>query len=108
MKKFTAVIVLATLVGCATRPESIPPSFVSHEKFTGAQCTELKEKLSEANASLKDFSKKQDDKANLDAVGVFFLGIPFSKLSGDHQADVAKAKGEIEAIETARVKAKCK
>jgi hypothetical protein len=36
------------------------------------------------------------------------LGIPFSKLSGDHEADVAKWKGEVEAIDTAQIRKKCK
>jgi DNA-binding Xre family transcriptional regulator len=31
-----------------------------------------------------------------------------SKLTGDHEADVARLKGEVEAIETAQIKAKCK
>lgn len=31
----------------------------------------------------------------------------FSKLSGDHEGEVARLKGEVEAIETARVKSRC-
>jgi hypothetical protein len=50
----------------------------------------------------------QDSKANLDAATVFFVLIPASKLSGDHAGDVAKFKGEIEAIETALIKTNCK
>jgi len=50
----------------------------------------------------------QNSKATGDAWGVFLLAIPFSQLSGDHAADVAKWKGEVEAIETAQVKKKCK
>jgi len=30
------------------------------------------------------------------------------KLSGDHAGDVAKYKGEVEAIETAQIKSSCK
>ena len=39
---------------------------------------------------------------------VFFVLIPASKLSGDHEGDVAKWKGEVEAINTAQEKLKCK
>jgi hypothetical protein len=63
--------------------------------------------MSDARAELVKFSKMQDDKATGDAFGVFLLGIPFSKLTGDHEADVARAKGQIEAIETAQIKNKC-
>jgi hypothetical protein len=49
-----------------------------------------------------------DNKATGDAVGVFLLGIPFSKLSGDFEGEIAQLKGELEALDTAQVKAKCK
>ena len=39
---------------------------------------------------------------------VFLLGIPFSQLSGDHAGDVSRLKGEVEAVDTAQVKNKCK
>ena len=44
----------------------------------------------------------------MDAASVFFVLIPASSLTGDHKADVAKFKGEIEAINTAQTKLKCK
>jgi len=50
----------------------------------------------------------QDSKANMDAATVFFVLIPASKLTGDSAADVAKFKGEVEAIETAQIKNGCK
>ncbi|MBC7917800.1 MAG: hypothetical protein H7Y28_08320 [Rhodoferax sp.] len=50
----------------------------------------------------------QDTKANLDAATVFLVLIPASKLSGDHAGDVAKYKGEVEAVETAQIKNGCK
>lgn len=106
----TVLICLASaaLFGCANRPESIRASFVSHEKFAGLDCTELTTRMGDTRAELEKFSKMQDSKANGDAVGVFLLGVPFSKLSGDHEADVARLKGQVEAIDTAQVKAKCK
>lgn len=54
------------------------------------------------------FSAMQNSKANADAAGVFLVGIPVSKLTGDHEADVARLKGEVEAISTAQVKKGCK
>lgn len=64
--------------------------------------------MSDARAKLMDYSKQQDNKANIDAATVFFVLIPASKLSGDHAGDVAKYKGEVEAIETAQIKSNCK
>lgn len=104
------VVTLGTLLlaGCATRPESIHASYVSHEKFGYLDCPQLATKMDDTRTELVKFSKMQDDKANGDAVGVFLLGIPFSKLSGDHEGDIARLKGEVEAIETSQIKLKCK
>jgi hypothetical protein len=97
-----------TVTACATRPESISASFVSHEKYVGQTCPELTDSMASARAKLAEYSKLQDTKANLDAGTVFLVLIPASKLSGDHAGDVAKYKGEVEAIETAQIKTGCK
>lgn len=103
-----AMTTLAVLTGCATRPESIPASYISHEKYTSNSCTELSANMADARAQLTKFSDMQNSKANIDAATVFLVLIPASKLSGDSAADVAKYKGEVEAIETAQIKNGCK
>ena len=111
MKVQTTLAVLAFAVvaaGCATRPEGITASYVSWEKYSDLDCTQLATQMSDKRAELDKFSKLQDSKATGDAWGVFLLGIPFSKLSSDHEGDVARLKGEVEAVDTAQVKAKCK
>ena len=106
---FTSAFLACSLIaGCANRPESIRASHVSFEKYIDLDCPALTTRLSDTRAELDKFSKMQDSKANGDAFGVFLLGIPFSKMSGDHEGDVARLKGEVEAIETAQVKNKCK
>lgn len=105
---FGLVLAAVVLSGCATRPEAITAQHVSHEKYTALDCTQLATKLGDARAELHKFSEAQDSKANWDAAGVFLLALPVSQLSGDHEADVAKWKGEVEAIETAQIKNSCK
>jgi len=95
------------LTACANRPASIQPSFVSHERFIALECPAIGDRLVAARSDLWRYSQMQEQKANNDAVGVFLLGVPFSKMSGDHEADVARAKGEIEALETAQIKNRC-
>ncbi len=99
---------LAFLGGCATRPESIHASFVSHEKYIDLDCQSLVTRMVDTRAELDKFSKMQDTKANIDAATVFFVLIPASKLAGDHEGDVARLKGEVEAVGTAQIKNKCK
>ncbi len=90
------------LVGCASRPDRISASFVSHEKFMQNTCSELAVLRSDARTDLQTYSSKQNTKANWDFATVFFVLIPASQISGDHEADVAMFKGTIEAIETAQ------
>ncbi len=106
------LIILSTAVflisGCANRPESIASSYMSHERYIDDTCEVLSTKMSDARNELAKFSEMQNSKATEDAWGVFLLGVPFSKMSGDSEADVAKYKGMVEAIETAQIKNKCK
>jgi len=109
MKKVIALVgIAAVMAGCATRPESISASYVSHEKYSGKDCTSLSLDMMNARNELSKYSAMQNTKANVDAATVFFVLIPASKLSGDHAGDVAKWKGEVEAVETALVKANCR
>lgn len=108
MKKLLVFVAVASVLGCASRPESIPASFVSHEKFIDLDCPTLATKMTESKAELARVSELQDEKATGDAVGVFLVLIPVSKLTGDYAGEVARLKGQIEAIDTAQVKNKCK
>jgi hypothetical protein len=103
-----ALALVCGLAACANRPETIRASYVSHERFMDLDCDELSLKLTESRVELEKMSRVQNEKANADAFGVFLLGIPFSKLSGDVEGEVARLKGQVEAVETAAVKKKCK
>lgn len=100
-------LLLLIVTGCANRPASISASYISHEKYIDNDCTKLATNMSDARAELDKFSKLQTSKANGDAWGVFLVLVPVSKMTGDHEADVAKWKGEVEAIKTAQIKNKC-
>ena len=109
-KNFLLMTLIVTILtgGCANRPESIASSYISHERYIDGSCAVLNTQMSDARANLAKFSEMQNSKATGDAWGVFLLAVPFSKLSGDSEADVAKYKGIVEAIETAQIKNKCK
>lgn len=105
--KLHIIMAACLLAGCANRPETIHASFVSHERYMDQNCMQLLGTLSNTRAELARFSRMQDGKATGDAWGVFLIGVPFSKLSGDHEGDVARLKGQVEALETAQVKQRC-
>lgn len=95
------------LTGCADRPSQISASYVSHEKYMDLSCTELASKMSVARAELTKFSDMQNSKANSDAATVFLILVPVTSMTGDYASDVARWKGEVEAIDTAKQKLKC-
>lgn len=111
MKKSSVILltIAATLLmsGCANRPESIAASYTSHERYMDLDCSQLDSTMANARAELAIYSDKQNSAANLDAGGVFFILIPPSAFMGDSEADVAKWKGRVEAVETAQIKKKC-
>ncbi len=107
-KLILTILISYLLSNCASRPSSISASYVSHEKYMDYSCVQLATKMSDAQGELQKYSELQNSKANVDAASVFFVLIPASSLTGDHKADVAKFKGEIEAISTAQTKLKCK
>ena len=103
----SGLVLSLILVGCASRPDRISASFVSHDKFMQNTCSELAVLRADARTDLQTYTSKQNSKANWDAVSVWFILIPASQLTGDVKADVAKAKGEVEAIETAQAVKGC-
>ena len=103
-----ALVPALMLASCANRPDSIHAEYVSHDRYTGLSCPDLATRLFEKHVQLQNASQQQNNAANADAVGVFLVLVPVSKLTGDHEAEVAHFKGEIEAIETAQVKNKCR
>ena len=106
---FTLAVTAAVgfLGGCADRPSKISASYVSHEKYMDLSCSELTSKMSNARAELAKFSDMQNTKANTDAATVFLVLVPVTSMTGDHAGDVARWKGEVEAIDTAQQKLKC-
>lgn len=105
---FFLPLILGVIAGCAARPESIPASFVSFEKYVGRDCNQLSSDMSNATNELFKYSRLQNNKANADAATILFILVPTSKLTGDHAAAVAKWKGEVEAVETALIRSGCR
>ncbi len=110
MRKLLILTSLLFLIisGCASRPENIKASYISHERYIENDCSQLAIQMTDARAELAKYSEMQNSKATGDAWGVFLILIPVSQLTGDYEADVAKWKGVVEAIETTQIKNKCK
>jgi len=101
------------LAGCATRPKDIAPAYVSTVGYANMSCSQLRQEAEAVSFRATQAIGQQDKQASKDAamVGVslvlfwpaaFFVG-------GDKTgaADVARLKGEMQAIEEVNRRKNC-
>jgi len=104
----TITIACVTLAGCAQSPESIQPAYVSAATYSEWSCPQLAEESGHLQTALSQASQQQDDTRTGDTLGVLFLGLPVSSMSGSNVApEVARLKGTINAVHEAQIKHNC-
>ncbi len=109
MKKLTPMFAsLLVLTACAQSPESIQPQYVSNIQYQDLECDQLGEELSRNSAALSQATQQQREARSDDIVGVIFLGLPVSTLSGGNVASyVARLKGERNALMRTATEKRC-
>ncbi len=109
MKKYTlAMAVIILMAGCATKPENISPAYVSELTYASLTCEQLRQEQDRLVNALSLAADAQRKARSGDTVGVIFLGLPVSSLSGSNVAtEIARLKGELEAIRRAARTAGC-
>lgn len=99
---------LALSFGCASKPANIPPTYVSEMSYMNYTCEQLGQEQSRLVAALATESTAQLEARSNDTVGVIFLGLPVSSLSGSNRApQIARLKGELEALQKAAILKNC-
>lgn len=108
--KLILVAAFAGVLGaCAKSPESIAPSYVSEMGYRSWSCPQLAEEGSRVSAALARASTQQEQARTNDTIGVILIGVPTASLSGDNIApEVARLKGEQEAIRRAGITKNCR
>ena len=102
----TAVAI--TMCACAKTPESIAPSYVSPLTYRGYDCDQLGAESIRIVDALTSASEQQRTARINDTIGLIFLGLPVSSLSGGNVASqIAALKGEQKAIRQTVNKMKC-
>lgn len=102
-----ATLAVAFVAGCASRSENIASAYVSPTLYSNLSCGQLREEATMVSSRAIAASGAQDKKAGNDAavmaVGmiVFWPALLFTQGDGAQAAEVARLKGEMEAIETA-------
>jgi hypothetical protein len=108
-----ALMVAASLTSCASRAKDIAAAYVSPTLYEKLSCKELQEEATAVSARAAAAAGVQDKNAGQDAavttVGVvlFWPALFFTKGDGASAAEVARLKGEMQAIEDASRVKKC-
>lgn len=114
MKNVVVGLALAGLLaGCATSPRNIAPSYVSPVLYQGLSCQQLALEAQRVSYAAAAASGAQSDQVSKDAtmVGVslvlFWPAIFFVGGDKGSAAEVARLKGEMQAIEQANIYNDC-
>ena len=109
----TAIAMSIIAVGCASRPENISAAYVSPIAYQGLSCSQIANEVQAVSARAAAATGVQSKKATGDAVAmgvgliVFWPALLFMQGDGASAAEVARLKGEMEALETASRQNNC-
>ncbi|MBM6580305.1 hypothetical protein ILT44_08940 [Microvirga sp. BT689] len=118
MKKttqFTALAMSLSLLaaGCASRSEDVAASYVSPTMYSSYGCRELNAEAQRVSAAAAAASGAQDSQRTKDAVAttaalvVFWPAAFFVSGNNAQTAELARLKGQMQAIEGASIQKKC-
>jgi hypothetical protein len=104
---FLTVTVLV-ISGCATKPESIAPAYISDMAYKDWTCSQLAQEQSRLTSALSAASDAQRRARTNDTWGVILIGLPTASLSGSNVAsEIARLKGELQALQRAAILKNC-
>lgn len=109
-----AVSAIATLAGCASKPSDIAPSYVSSYTYEGMPCNRLAREAEAVSSraavatGAQEKKRSQDGAATAVAVVLFWPAAFMIKGDGAQAAEVARLKGEMQAIQDVSRRKGCK
>lgn len=114
MKKIIASIALASFVGaCATAPSGITAQYVSPLQYQNYSCEQLGMESQRIGVRVAEATGQQQQKANNDAIAtgvgivLFWPALFFLGGGGDKADELARLKGESDAIQQAAIQKNC-
>jgi hypothetical protein len=113
VKKYVLLSLLAiTVTACASRPEDIKASYVSPLQYQDFSCRQIGKEVARVGRKLSEVSGIQDDTASDDSVAmgvglVLFWPALFFIDSDDQKEEVARLKGEFDALEQVAIEKDC-
>ena len=118
MKTITTLTAVATALsltaaGCASRSEDVAASYVSSSMYSSYSCRELNveaQRVSAAAAAaagVQDSARTRDAVATTAALVVFWPAAFFVGGNSAQTAELARLKGQMQAIEEASIQKRC-
>ncbi len=111
-KSISLVIILSFLSACATRPENIQAQYVSPMQYQSYSCEQLESEAMRISRKVTEVTGKQSKQATGDAVAmgvglVLFWPALFFLIGDDKKEELARLKGEYDAIEQSAIQKNC-
>lgn len=113
MRRIVTVALCGALAACASKSSDIRASYVSPIQYQSYTCQQLAEEAARISARASEVAGVQDsarsNDAAMTAVAVIIFWPALFALKGDKQAaaELARLKGEIEAIEKVSIQKGC-
>ncbi len=100
------------IAGCSTPPDKISAAYVSPLQYSSYDCGQIGMELQRVNRRVIEVTGAQQKEADKDAVAmgvglVLFWPALFFLAGDDHSAELARLKGEYDALESAAIQKKC-
>ncbi len=107
------VLTAGLMAGCASRADNISAAYVSPMTYESYSCRQLSEEAARVSTRAAVAIGEQNSKATGDAVAtgvgivLFWPALFFIKGEGASATEVARLKGEMDAIEQASIRKNC-
>jgi hypothetical protein len=107
------VAIAATVAGCAKDASQVGSMYVSPVTYESFSCVQLSEEAQRVSARAAEASGVQDQKSKNDAIAmgvgliVVWPALLLIKGNDENTAQLARLKGEMDAIEQTSIKKKC-
>lgn len=113
MRSLPILLIAGALAGCASKAENVSAAYVSPIQYSSYSCSQLRQEAARLSSRAAQLAGVQDDKATGDAIKtgvalvVFWPAAFFIKGDGATAPELARLKGEMEAVEAASIHKNC-
>lgn len=100
------------MAACASKSDNISAAYVSPLQYQGYNCNQIRSELARVSRRVNEVAGVQDSQASKDSVAlgvgmVLFWPALFFMIGKDKEEELARLKGEYEALEQAAIQKDC-